>query len=168
MAGTAGNGTIARRFAIGITPASPSAQGLVTSNGDGTYLLTFSSSMAANFLISLSVDSKQLATASTTVYPSEANAAHSQVWSAEFGRLEPETELILVAGRPYEFGVLLFDSFGNRASEPGREWVMQAVLTSGNGTSETVTAINQLQKRSGVFLSISIQSSCCLPPKDGL
>ena len=122
-------------------------QSIITSNNDGTYLLTFSSSLAANFLITLKLAEREVGNASVAVAPREPDAAHSSVFSPDFGILDPGNVLTLTAGRSYEFGVLLYDVFGNTAAEDGSLWILEATLRNRDGSADFVTDLNQRTKR---------------------
>lgn len=153
-----GNSLMAQQLRVDITPASVSAQALVTSNGDGTLLLTFSSSLAADFKLDLSYNGLTLASASVNVFPNAADAAGSQLLSTDFGFVDPGSALTVVAGRSYEFGVLLFDAFGNRARDSPASWVLEVSQTDGNGKATAVQTLNQRQKRWGTAILSGIVS----------
>ena len=129
----AGNDTIASLLHAEVFPSGPFVQSAISSNKDGTYLLTMSSSLAANFLVTLKLGDRAVGNASVAVAPRIADAERSLVTSLEFGVLNPEGVLRLEAGRSYEFETLLFDIFGNRAAEEGVQIILGATLANSSG-----------------------------------
>ena len=142
-----GNETIGNQLQAEISPSGSFTQSLLNSNNDGTYLLTVSSSLAANYLISLKVSGVAVANASLAVAPRTADATRSLVTSPDFGTLGSEVALRLTAGRSYEFGSLLFDIFGNKAADEGKDWFLEALVTGSSGTASFVSGLDQQSKR---------------------
>ena len=167
----AGNATITRLLRASLSPATPLAQTLLQSNTDGTYLLTLTSSLATELVISLSLGGRKLADARATVLPAPPEPSCSQVVGTDSGTLQPAESVQLTAGRAYEFYARLFDAFGNRAAESEARWVLGARLVDDAGEMQPVTRLSQSNKRccslsssrSAIF---EVHGQVSLPPDD--
>lgn len=128
-------------------------QSVITSNNDGTYLLTLSSSLAAEYLVTLKLGDRAVGSASVAVAPRTADAARSLVISTDFGVLDPEAVLKLTAGRSYEFGALLFDNFGNKAVVDRSQGVFGVDVTDGSGGSAGI--VRNLDQHTARYINAS-------------
>ena len=70
-----------------ISPGGPFSQAKLTSNSDGSYLLTFAASLAADFLLDVTYKGTPLASLAVEVSPGIVNAASSTVQVLQKGRL---------------------------------------------------------------------------------
>ena len=70
-----------------ISPGGPFSQAMLTSNSDGSYILTFAASLAADFLVNVTYKGTLLASLAVDVSPGLVSAASSTVEVLQRGRL---------------------------------------------------------------------------------
>ena len=150
----AGNSSSTHLLQAIITPAGPSAQTLIRDNDDGTYLCTFSASLANDYVVQLKLGRDNFGAFGVRVHPGIADPLQSHIFSPDFGELEAALPIRLIAGRLYEFTVAVEDTFGNKLSRTDARWVLLAEMK--NSTGGPTVKINQRHSRYSAAMHLGV------------
>lgn len=126
----AGNASSAQEFRIDASPAE-TAEVAVTANGDGTYVLGFRASTAAQYFLSVWFRGAFVRRLCIDVQAGAVSPADSVVIADAGRKLTGEAEWVIGAGRQSNVEVRWFDAFGNAANRT-------AFLTGWLQSAETV------------------------------